>query len=274
MCWPPGEADRRYAGVTHLDVTRFDDAEAGRSPQAAATITACRSPAWATTPTRSTPTRTTARVVAEHLRKVIDAAAKLLGVGVVNTFIGRDSAQIGRGTTGRCVCEVWPAWCGTPRRPGVQDRHRELPDAVLEGRMAGRQEPGDVAGDLAAAVRDVAEPALGLNFDPSHLVWQYIDAGPGDPRVRPAHRPRPRQGRADRPATGSTSEGILGLGWHAAEAAGPGRRGLGRVLRGADRRRLRRAGVHRGGGPGLRGVAGRPQRSLRQSKRFLEQFVS
>src|SRR5207248_10600555 len=25
MCWPPGKADRRYAGVTHLDVTTFTD---------------------------------------------------------------------------------------------------------------------------------------------------------------------------------------------------------------------------------------------------------
>ena len=24
MCWPPGEADRRYAGVTHVDVTRLE----------------------------------------------------------------------------------------------------------------------------------------------------------------------------------------------------------------------------------------------------------
>ena len=32
MCWPPGRADRRYAGVTHLDVTQFtrDDAESVR----------------------------------------------------------------------------------------------------------------------------------------------------------------------------------------------------------------------------------------------------
>src|SRR5436190_813452 len=26
MCWPPGGADRRYAGVTHIDVTAVDDA--------------------------------------------------------------------------------------------------------------------------------------------------------------------------------------------------------------------------------------------------------
>ena len=30
MCWPPGAADRRYAGVTHIDVTNFTDEQAGR----------------------------------------------------------------------------------------------------------------------------------------------------------------------------------------------------------------------------------------------------
>src|SRR4030081_2468226 len=30
MCWPPGGADRRFAGVTHLDVSHFTDDEAGR----------------------------------------------------------------------------------------------------------------------------------------------------------------------------------------------------------------------------------------------------
>src|SRR5436305_5134835 len=30
MCWPAGSADRRYAGVTHLDVTRLDDEAVGR----------------------------------------------------------------------------------------------------------------------------------------------------------------------------------------------------------------------------------------------------
>src|SRR5437667_12149737 len=25
MCWPPGGADRRYAGVSHVDVTSLDD---------------------------------------------------------------------------------------------------------------------------------------------------------------------------------------------------------------------------------------------------------
>ena len=28
MCWPAGKAERRYAGVTHLDVKAFDDSGA------------------------------------------------------------------------------------------------------------------------------------------------------------------------------------------------------------------------------------------------------
>ena len=31
MCWPPGKAERRYAGVTHLDVTKFSKADAARA---------------------------------------------------------------------------------------------------------------------------------------------------------------------------------------------------------------------------------------------------
>ena len=30
MCWPVGKAERRYAGVTHLDVTAFTAADAAR----------------------------------------------------------------------------------------------------------------------------------------------------------------------------------------------------------------------------------------------------
>ena len=57
MCWPKGKAERRYAGVTHVDVA---DARRGRRrPRAppARRARASRSAASATTRTRSPPTR-------------------------------------------------------------------------------------------------------------------------------------------------------------------------------------------------------------------------
>ena len=40
---------------------------------------------------------------------------------------------------------------------------------------------------------------IGLNYDPSHLVWLMIDQEPLHPRVRAAHPPLPGEGRAHRP---------------------------------------------------------------------------
>src|SRR5258708_21640287 len=85
MCWPTGKAERRYAGVTHIDVNNFskDDASQinhlaqkqgvkisglGYYPNPLATDAAERD------------------TYIEHIKKVI-AASALLGVNVMNTFI-------------------------------------------------------------------------------------------------------------------------------------------------------------------------------------------
>ena len=88
MCWPPGGADRRYAGVTHLDVTDFTDEHAGRVRDLVARHGVAVS-ALGYYPNPLAPDPEDRRVVVEHLKKVI-AAAPRVGVSVVNTFIGRD----------------------------------------------------------------------------------------------------------------------------------------------------------------------------------------
>src|SRR5919198_1526827 len=89
MCWPPGGADRRYAGVTHLDVTALDDGAARRTGElirrSGVTVSGL---GYYPNPLHPDPEHR--RAVVGHLRQVIDAAARL-GIPVVNTFIGRDS---------------------------------------------------------------------------------------------------------------------------------------------------------------------------------------
>src|SRR5262249_44172424 len=91
MCWPPGGADRRYAGVTHLDVSRFNDAAAERVRElvrkAGVAISAL---GYYPNPLAAVPKER--RVAADHLKKVM-AAASRLGLGVVNTFIGRNATR-------------------------------------------------------------------------------------------------------------------------------------------------------------------------------------
>src|SRR5688572_17412827 len=88
MCWPPGKADRRYAGVTHLDVTQFTDDDAANIA-ALLRIHRVACSGLGSYPNPLDPDPANRKLVCDHLVKVIRAASKR-GVGVVNTFVGRD----------------------------------------------------------------------------------------------------------------------------------------------------------------------------------------
>jgi hypothetical protein len=62
-CWPPGKAERRYAGVTHIDVTEFD-ALMLRKPRKSKPSwinMGWKYPHWVITPIPYTPIRITGR---------------------------------------------------------------------------------------------------------------------------------------------------------------------------------------------------------------------
>src|SRR4051812_19502624 len=82
MCWPPGGADRRYAGVTHLDVTSLTDEKVGQVRELVRRTGVAIS-GLGYYPNPLAPDTDHRRVVAEHLKRVIEAAPRL-GIGVVN----------------------------------------------------------------------------------------------------------------------------------------------------------------------------------------------
>src|SRR5271154_4523004 len=73
MCWPPGRADRRYAGVTHLDVAAFDD-DAGEHFRDLTRIHGVQVSGLGYYPNPLDPNPEHRDVVVEHLKKVIRAA--------------------------------------------------------------------------------------------------------------------------------------------------------------------------------------------------------
>src|SRR5437868_14817613 len=88
MCWPVSKAERRYAGVTHVDASDFTAAKADDVRRIMAEAKVAIS-ALGYYPNPLSPNREESDLAASHLRKVIQAAA-LLGLKTVNTFIGRD----------------------------------------------------------------------------------------------------------------------------------------------------------------------------------------
>ncbi len=88
MCWPTGKAERRYAGVTHIDVTNLSkekvDSIQNLLKEKGISISGL---GYYPNPLEADDKNATAYI--EHIKKVIDAANQL-GLENVNTFIGRD----------------------------------------------------------------------------------------------------------------------------------------------------------------------------------------
>lgn len=267
MCWPPGKANRRYAGVTHLDVSQFTAADA-ENVQALCRKYGIGISGLGYYPNPLDPDPELQAMVAEHLKKVI-TAARLLKLSVVNTFIGRDWK--------RSIDDQWEIM-KTVWRPIVDHAESSGVRIAIENcpMIFGPNEwPGgkNLANTPQTWRRLFAEfPQLGLNFDPSHLVWQMIDIPRAirefGNRILHVHA---KDARID--ADDLYEQGVMGHQWHT-----PKLPGMGDVNWGAFFGTLTDAGFQ---GAVCVEVEDRSfensledrKRSLMLSQRFLRQFV-
>lgn len=269
MCWPPGGSTRRYAGVTHIDATSLTEQEAlairARASQLNVTISGL-----GYYPNPLDPDPVGRDTVVTHLKKVIQTAP-LLGVGVVNTFIGRDPSK-SIDDNWPMMQSVWTDIMAVARAAKVKIGIENCPMLFSKDEWPGGK---NLAINPVTWRRLFAEfgDDLGLNFDPSHLILQSIDC----PRaVREFGKKFFHVHAKDLRIDGDKlyEQGTLGLGWST-----PKLPGLGDVDWTAFFSALTDAGYN---GPVCVEVEDRAyerslddrKRSLRQSKRFLEQYVA
>jgi sugar phosphate isomerase/epimerase len=172
MCWPRGKAERRYAGVTHLDVTSLDAESAGPINDMLQRHNVSIS-GLGYYPNPLAPDAAEAQVYVEHIQAVIRAAA-LLGVGVVNTFIGCNWMQ--------SVEENWPRFLATWRPLVAYAEDRGIQIAIENCPMLFTRDEWPSGKNLARnpaiwrrMFADILSPNFGLNYDPSHMIWQQMD---------------------------------------------------------------------------------------------------
>ena len=172
MCWPLGKADRRYAGVTHVDVTGFDSSAAAKVSALAEKYGVAIS-GLGYYPNPLSPDAAESELAIAHIRRVI-AAAAVLGVGRMNTFVGRDWT--------RSVDDNWPRFLDT-WKPLVEFAESHEVNVGIENcpmLFTGDEWPGGKNLATSPAIwrrmfREIPSPSFGLNYDPSHLVWQQMD---------------------------------------------------------------------------------------------------
>lgn len=104
-CWPAGKAERRYAGVSHIDIEGLNEEKiqyilkycSDRNVEISS---------LAFYPNTMDPNPEARQASINHLMKLIDASAAL-GVNMVTTFIGRDQSKSVEENL-KLVGEIWP----------------------------------------------------------------------------------------------------------------------------------------------------------------------
>ncbi len=172
MCWPKGKAERRYAGVTHIDVVGFSQENAARVNElfhnAGLSISGL-----GYYPNPLVSDKAEAQVYIDHIRQVIQAA-KLLGVGVVNTFIGRDWTKSVDDNWPRFK-EVWPPLIKFAEDHGIRVAIENCPMTFTKDEWPGGKNLAASPAIWRRMFEEIPSDNFGLNYDPSHMVWQQMD---------------------------------------------------------------------------------------------------
>ena len=172
MCWPPSKAERRYAGVTHIDVSKLQ-AESIAEIGLLSKKTGVKISALGYYPNCLSPDLAEAERSVEHLKLVVQAAPKL-GLNTVNTFIGRDFTK--------SVDDNWPRLLATwkpildlAESCGVRIGIENCPMLFTKDEWPGGKNIATSPAIWRRLFSDLGSPNLGLNYDPSHMVWQCMD---------------------------------------------------------------------------------------------------
>jgi len=172
MCWPEGKAERKFAGVSHINVEGLDKARAndllGLCENYKVKISAL---GYYPNPLSKDPEE--AETARNHIRKVIDAAP-LLGLSTINTFIGADWTQPMDVNLGR-FREVWPDLVKYAEDRDVRIGIENCPMLFSKDEWPFGKNMARSPDVWRRMFEHIPSPNFGLNYDPSHLVLQLMD---------------------------------------------------------------------------------------------------
>ena len=171
-CWPRGKSERRYAGVSHIDVERLDE-ERIEQIQSYCLEKDVEISSLAYYPNTMDGDLEKRQANIDHLKKVITASARL-GVHMVTTFIGRDQNKTIEDNL-EIYKSVWPPIIAWAESLGVKVAIENCPMLFTRDQWPGGQNLAVSPRIWREMFRLIPSSSFGLNFDPSHFVWQMMD---------------------------------------------------------------------------------------------------
>ena len=172
MCWPTGKAERRYAGISHIDVVGIDD-DSIKKINDLCDEKGVSIGALGYYPNALDSDETISKAAISHIKAVIAASSKL-GIGKVNTFIGRDHTK--------SVDDNWPRFKTVWKDIISYAEDMDVLVGIENCAMYFTSDEWPGGKNLASTpaiwermFNDIPSKNFGLNYDPSHLVWQQMD---------------------------------------------------------------------------------------------------
>ena len=173
-CWPAGKAERRYAGVSHIDADAVlnDDAYA-KHVLDYAKEKGVEISSLAYYPNTMDGDLAKREAAIAHLKQLIKASAKL-GINMVTTFIGRDQTKTVEENL-ELVKEIWPEILDLAKEQGVKVAIENCPMLFGPDQWPGGQNLMTTPAIWKKVFEILPYDNFGINYDPSHFVWQMID---------------------------------------------------------------------------------------------------
>lgn len=172
MCWPVGKAERRYAGVTHINVDELDDKKTAEINEVLKRNNIYIS-GLGYYPNPLDADEAQANYFIGHIKKVIVAAAKLR-IPVVNTFVGRDPKKSVEENLAK-FAEVWPGIVKVAEENNVKIGIENCPMWFTADEWPGGKNLATTPAIWRKMFEIIPSQNFGLNYDPSHMVWQQMD---------------------------------------------------------------------------------------------------
>ena len=172
MCWPKGLASRRYAGVSHIDVAVLDRNAINRIKNKLKEKNVYIS-GLGYYPNALDPDKEKSDIYIDHIKKVIDAAATL-DIGIMNTFIGADPSKHDDDNFEKFL-KVWPPIIRYAEERNVKIGIENCPMFFTRDEWPSGNNLAHSPALWRRMFEAIPSANFGLNYDPSHLIWQMMD---------------------------------------------------------------------------------------------------
>ncbi len=171
-CWPVGKAERRYAGVTHIDIDGITrekmDYYLDYAKKAGVSISSLGyypNPLDANEEAR--------KVAVDHINALIDVSADM-GINMVTTFIGKDKAKTVEENLA-LYKEIWTPIVRRAEERKVKIGIENCPMYYTKDEFPGGNNLACTPHIWREMFKLIPSDCLGLNYDPSHLYLLHAD---------------------------------------------------------------------------------------------------